>query len=76
MSEFAAKISEQIIQLEQECERHKRDSIFYQRLLVQIALKNGGSIHIDPAFGLEAINGRYGFSIDSDGFHLMKPPTA
>lgn len=74
MSDFAQKISDQIIALEEQCARHERDSKFYMRLLIQIALMNGGSIKIDPAYGDEAINGRYSFEINSTGFHLLKPP--
>ena len=70
MSEFANSISEQIIALERVAESHKRDSRFYARLLVQIAMQNGGSIKIDPAFGDAAIEFDGAFMIDSDGFHL------
>lgn len=70
MSESANRISEQIIALENESERNQRDARFYLRLLTQLALMRGGSIEIDPKFGDEAINGRYGFEIDSKGFHL------
>ncbi len=70
MSKFANSISEQVIALEQECNRHQRDSRFYKRLLVQIAMQNGGSIKIDPAFGDAAITFDGALMIDSTGFHL------
>lgn len=76
MSEFSQTISKQVEHLEKECERHARDSNFYARLLIQIALMQGGSIKIDPAFGTEAIEGGYGFEIDSSGFHLIGPGRA
>lgn len=76
MSEFSHSISKQVEQLEEECKRHQRDSNFYSRLLIQIALMQGGSIKIDPAFGTEALEGGYGFEINSTGFHLLKPGVA
>ncbi len=70
MSEFANSISEQVIALEHERNRYQRDSRFYKRLLVQIAMQNGGSIKIDPAFGDAAIAFYGAIMIDSTGFHL------
>lgn len=76
MSEFSSSISKQIEALEKECAIHKRDSKFYARLLIQLAMMNGGSILFDPAFGTGAVNFDGTFEIDSTGFHLMSMPTA
>lgn len=70
MNKFACKISEQIAELEIENERNARDSRFYFRLLVQIAMQQGGSIYIDPKFGQSAIEYKGRVEIDSKGFHI------
>jgi len=70
MTNFAGKISDQIIDLEKECDRHERDSKFYMRLLIQLAMMNGGSISIDPKYGTFAVEYAGDFEINSTGFHL------
>lgn len=68
MEDFAQKISEQIKALEKENERNERDSKFYLRLLVQLAMANGGNISFDVSLGTAAVEYKGGYEIDSTGF--------
>ena len=69
---IAHQLSNEIKALEDECARHERDSKFYARLLIQLAMMNGGSIKIDPAFGIAAVDFTGCFEINNTGFHITK----
>lgn len=68
---LARKVCNQIMELEDAYIQAKREVAFYERVMRQIALMNGGAVLIDPAFGVEAINFAGECYRDAQGFHLV-----